>query len=103
MEKNKSGVWNSLLNWLVNEHIKRSNIDFAKAKLIVIVVIVLAVVALLMSIWQVTTGDIPVAAAIFSAGLILSSFPLMLRRVTTFTLPGVSLSLLLYVLITFII
>ncbi|MBU2512917.1 hypothetical protein KJ966_16385 [bacterium] len=103
MEKSDKGFWNGLFNWFVNQNIKQNSIEFAKAKVIIIFVLILDLIAIIMAGWQFSVGEVMTAAAIFFAGVLISAVPLTLRKVTSFIIPGTSLTLLLYLLITFII
>ncbi len=87
---------------MVNQKIKENPIDFARAKIIVVFVIIMDLVAIVMSGWQFSIGATAVASSIVIAGLLAFIVPLTLRWVTSFVIPGVSLASLLYLMITFI-
>lgn len=103
MELETGGIFGRTMTWLVNGKIKENPIDFARAKIIVIFVLVLDLLAIALSAWQFSVGGAPVGFAILVAALLISAIPFTLRWVTSFLLPGTLITSLLYVLITFVI
>ncbi len=103
METSDKGALDRLFSWMVNYEIKKNSIDFAKAKVIIIFVFILDILCIIMAGWQLSVDDVPVAVAIFSAGVLITFVPFFLRKVTSFIFPGVFLTALLYVLITYIV
>ncbi len=91
----------TLLQWMVNEKIRQNQIDFSKAKVIIVFVLILGVLSIIMSAWQFSLGFTIRAIPILAAGILAFSVPFILRWVTSFVIPGIILTSILYTVVTF--
>ncbi|MBU3914789.1 hypothetical protein KKA14_04580 [bacterium] len=103
MEKSAENSIDKMLNWLVNQKIKENPIDFARAKIVVIFVLVLDLLAIIMSSWTYATGETSIAFAICIVAVLVSCVPFTLRWATSFLLPGGLLTSLIFVLINYVV
>ncbi len=91
----------TLLHWMVNEKIRQNQIDFSRAKVIIVFVLILGVLSIIMSAWQFSLGFPIRAIPILMAGILSFSVAFILRWVTSFVVPGIILTSILYTVVTF--